>query len=411
MLRSPVVVFSMPDRGHFQRLTSLIRRLVDLDVPTHVFTHERFRDEVEAAGARFEDLFAGGSVDDADDESWPFPVRFVTFAERAAPEVGKAVHAIKPSLVIHDTFAVIGKVVARMLSLPHVNVCAGHQVLPAEFHEILRRHPQVHVSPRCVEAVESLRSRYGLRDAVPFWYVSAFSDDLNLYCEPPEFLAPEHRTVFEPVAFYGSFPDNESSARSNVEARPRPVDGHVRRAYVSFGTMIWPYRRKEALAALESIATAFSQRAIDTTISFGGAAIDDSARAALGRPGITLESYVDQARALGAADVFVTHHGLNSTHEAIRHGVPMISYPFVWDQPGMARTCERLDLATPLTDQPMGAVSVDDVLAAIDRIETNGGRMRSALAVALGWEDAVVAGRPAVVQRMLELGDGPPKRA
>ncbi len=132
----------MPDRGHFQRLTSLIRRFVDLDVPTHVFTHERFREEVEAAGARFEDLFATGSVDDADDESWPFPVRFVTFAERAAPDIGRAVRAIGPSLIVHDTFAVIGKVVAGMLSLPHVNVCAGHQVVPAEFHEILRRHPQ-----------------------------------------------------------------------------------------------------------------------------------------------------------------------------------------------------------------------------------------------------------------------------
>ena len=39
------------------------------------------------------------------------------------------------------------------------------------------------------------------------------------------------------------------------------------------------------------------------------------------------------------ADLFVTHHGLNSTHEAIFNRVPMLSYPFFWDQPGLAAEC------------------------------------------------------------------------
>ena len=137
---------------------------------------------------------------------------------------------------------------------------------------------------------------------------------LWLYCEPPEFLAPEHRTVFEPVAFYGSISGLRTPSRSGVAGRPRPVDGHLRRAYA----LIWHdvpvgTAGKEALAALESIAAGMSHRGIETTsVSFGGSPIDDAARLALGRPGITLESYVDQARALDTADVFVTHHGFTS---------------------------------------------------------------------------------------------------
>ena len=394
----------MPDRGHFNRLRSVIGRLVQLGAPTHVFTDRRFQPDVEAAGARFGDLFAGGSIESADDESWPFPVRFVTFAASAAERVCREVSAIGAALVVHDTFAVIGKVVARRLGLPHVNVCAGHQVVPAEFQEIMRRHPRVHVSTRCRDAIAWLRSTCGLTDVSPFWYVSAFSDDLNLYCEPPEFLASEHRAVFEPVAFYGSLPDREPDTSDGMPAARRsPPDGRVRRAYVSFGTVIWNSRTREALAALEAIAAALSRRRIETTISLGGAEIDAETRVALARPGVVVASFVDQVAELATAGVFITHHGLNSTHEAIHHRVPMISYPFFWDQPGMARTCERLGLATPLGEGAMSAVTVDHVLGAIDRIERNRDAMRAALDLAAGWEEAVIRGRPAVLRRMLEI--------
>jgi zeaxanthin glucosyltransferase len=169
--------------------------------------------------------------------------------------------------------------------------------------------------------------------------------------------------------------------------------------------VIWNSRTREALAAFEAVAAALSLRRIETTISLGGAQIDAEARVAIARPGVVVASFVDQAAELATADVFITHHGLNSTHEAIHHRVPMISYPFIWDQPGMARTCERLGLATPLGDGAMSAVNVDHVLGAIDRIERNGDAMRAALDLAAGWEDAVVRGRPAVLRRMLEIGD------
>ena len=48
--------------------------------------------------------------------------------------------------------------------------------------------------------------------------------------------------------------------------------------------------------------------------------------------------------------VFVTHHGLNSTHEAIYHRTPMLSYPFFGDQPYLANRCRDLGLSVPLVD-------------------------------------------------------------
>ena len=36
------------------------------------------------------------------------------------------------------------------------------------------------------------------------------------------------------------------------------------------------------------------------------------------------------------ADAFVTHSGMNSTHEALFHKMSMVSYPIFADQPGLA---------------------------------------------------------------------------
>jgi MGT family glycosyltransferase len=399
-----VAMFCMPDRGHFQRLRSVIAGLSGLGARPHVFTHRQFEAEVRRAGGAFVDLFEGRSVEEADDESWPFPVRFTSFAARYLDEILRDVDAVNPRLVIHDTFAVVGGVVARLRGVPHVNVCAGHSVVPDRFLPIVREHPRVRVSSRCHDAVAALRAR-GIDTASPFAYVSAFSRDLNLYCEPPAFLDPAERPAFEPLAFYGSLP---STDEWNRPAEPDPLfgdgDGEALKIYVSFGTVVWSYRQAEALAALRALADAFSRRAdVRAVISLGGAEVGPAARATLERPGIRVQRYVDQWRLLQQADLFVTHHGLNSTHEAILHGVPMISYPFVWDQPGLAQTCARLGLAVPLVPTPMGAVEVADVDAALATVERTGPEMRASLARAREWERAVVANRPAVLRQMLDL--------
>jgi hypothetical protein len=75
---------------------------------------------------------------------------------------------------------------------------------------------------------------------------------------------------------------------------------------------------------------------------------------------------------LGEASLFLTHHGLNSTHEAIFQRVPMLSYPFFGDQPGARARTQELGLAVPLVDDspdlpPRSLVSPADVLAALAR--------------------------------------------
>ena len=112
---------------------------------------------------------------------------------------------------------------------------------------------------------------------------------------------------------------------------------------------------------------------------------------------------MDQWAALARADVFVTHHGLNSTHEAIFHGVPMISYPISWDQPGLARRCRELGLAIPLAEEERAAVGPEEVEAALAAFARGRDALRRRLLEAAGWERDVVARRGAVVDRVMAL--------
>ena len=175
---------------------------------------------------------------------------------------------------------------------------------------------------RCSTATES-------KNASPFSYVDGAQPvTSNVYCEPPEFLTPEERRAFEPIAFQGSLPGAESPPD------PERDSAGGLRVYVSFGSVVWRYWEAEALA-MSAISEAIGREGDLTAVfSLGGADPDGEAVRTIERPGVAVRPWVDQRTELREADAFITHHGLNSTHEAIRELVPMLSYPFFSDQPG-----------------------------------------------------------------------------
>jgi hypothetical protein len=81
----------------------------------------------------------------------------------------------------------------------------------------------------------------------------------------------------------------------------------------------------------------------------------------------------------------------------------MVSYPFFSDQPGLAARCQELRLAEPLAEELRGTVTTRDIYAALERVQNRLGTIRQKLAEARAWELAVMARRPAVIERILGL--------
>jgi hypothetical protein len=76
------------------------------------------------------------------------------------------------------------------------------------------------------------------------------------------------------------------------------------------------------------------------------------------------------------------------------------------DQPYLAAKCRALGLAVPLTDSPRGDFEADRVRCALAHLSRERDSMRAALLKAREWELAVIAARPAVHRRILELAGG-----
>jgi len=394
-------MFCMPEDGHFKLLRPLISDFAQSGFAVHVFTHRRYGPEVERAGGIPVDLFAKYPLERADSESVPVPCRYVSFAGTFAEQVVEALKRLRPVLVVYETFAVIGRLAARLLGVPYVNVSPCHNLDPARYLPMLRVDPRVAISERCHRAVETLRERYALGDASPFSYITGLSPYLNICCEPPAFLTEEERKVFEPVSFYGTLPSPADSGERSTRSDDDPERVRI---YVCFGTVAPKYYAGAALGVFQAVSECLeSMPQARALISLGGIAFEAEALRRLARPNVTVVDYADQWRALGEADLFVTHHGINSTHEAIYQRVPMLSYPFFADQPALAERCREFGLAIPLAGSLRGAVSAQQVRAGLGQVAANRESLSASLERARGWELEAIAGRPAVLQRILSL--------
>lgn len=396
-----VVLVCMSQQGHVQRTLPVIEALVARGCHVHVFTGVEFARSVAGFGARFHDLFAEGPLESVDGESIPRASRFVTFAVQRFSAVRRRIAALRPDLLVYDTFAIIARLIARDLSLPAVNLCAGHAMVPSRFLRDLAADPQARTSAACHRAVAALRDEYDLPDASPFSFVDGISEVLNLYAEPPQFLEAGDRQAFQPLAFFGSL----CRAMLDSPSVPRRVgsDRRLRRVLVSFGTVVWRYHPALVEARLRGLAAGLAESGCELLISTGGYSLSTETATVLETVGARVHSWLDQRAVLQEVDALVTHQGLNSTHEAIWYGVPLLSCPFFSDQPSLARRCQELGLAVPLVNAPSDPIDPETVRRALRSLELDADGFRQRLEVARGWEMETIAARPAVVERLLAL--------
>jgi UDP:flavonoid glycosyltransferase YjiC (YdhE family) len=345
-------------------------------------------------------------MDVPDGTSLPVPMRNVSFAGHWGQEIAREVATLRPGLVIHDTFAVIGRVVAFHLCLPRVNMRAGHNLEPNRALAALNESNAVHVSDACLRSVQMLREEHGIPDATPFSYFIDNSAELNICSEPPEFLPPDQRGPFEPLEFFGSCWEPGAAPGGNSDEPFGPSAEDCLRVYVAFGTAAWMMMPEQTGALLDVLADGMAAYPnLRGLISVGSGPFDNVDPERFRRANVRVAPYVDQIGVLGHATAFVTHHGLNSTHEAIFNRVPMISCPLFGDQPVLAARCQAFGLAVPL--MPDGAAgrlpTIADVHRVLDRIQAEDAVLRSRMAEAQAWEAGVMRRRPAVLRRIVGM--------
>ncbi|GGZ70864.1 nucleotide disphospho-sugar-binding domain-containing protein [Streptomyces echinoruber] len=316
-----------------------------------------------------------------------------------------AVAAFRPDAVLYDVFSVHGIIAARTLRVPSASLVTfpGYGALGEDF---ALQHGRPH--PALDEASDAYRRMYGtdllgegfLPTLFPSADLSVVTAAEELSREPDE-TTPRLLDALKPFldtcvhvgaaqghARYVPSPGApEQSGRPERHRADFPFELLQRakrdgRAVVLFslGTVLTDFRfgtpvggaptgRDFLRAMLGHLTTALGGRADLTVVAAVGTRL--SAEEEPRWPGnFLVRDFLPQREILDRyADVFVTHHGMNSTTEAILAGVPMVSLPGVGDQLANARTAvERGAAVAPWdVDDPYATVTAERLARAVDQ--------------------------------------------
>ncbi|HEX7745186.1 MAG TPA: nucleotide disphospho-sugar-binding domain-containing protein [Micromonosporaceae bacterium] len=261
------------------------------------------------------------------------------------PECLRIAREYDPSLVVYDFCALEGHFVGRLSGIPYWCSIPG-MVGPFAHRSYLVENLMSRANQR---AIATLEGRYRLD--VPQSDVEVISNCLHLPGQVN--LLWSYPAVTPP-----RFRDNRGPAR--YEFVGYLSDGHRRPAagtalpliYLSFGTEVmdnlWADQEETRTGVRRCVAgltRLWRPGEVDVVFATQGKRILDSYP-----PNWTVRDRVDQQKVLSRADVFVTHGGSNSFHEAVLHRVPMVVVPFFGDQVLVARRAEELGIGVDLGD-------------------------------------------------------------
>lgn len=353
-----VAFFSIPAHGHTNPTLALVRALTARGSTVRYYTTEPFRAAVEEAGAVFVpfDAEKARPMSDADgarvSTDLAFSTELIVDLTLAADEwLARELTENRPDVIVGDSMAFWAKLAAKKYAIPFVSSTTtfafnrySARVIGqsgAGLWQFLRARPRI------ARQLKRLRAR-GYRVRSVFDIIANDNATETIVYTSPE-LQPCAETFSEKYHFVGPL---LRPARERFEKRAGAT-----LVYASLGTVV-------------NDAPSFYRACLD---SFGGDARYQLVLAVGGQTDIgalgeipencTVRARFDQMAVLAAADVFLTHCGMNSVSEALWHGLPLVLYPQTAEQRGVANRVAALGAGLPLAGTADIRRAVETVLA------------------------------------------------
>ncbi len=337
--KKKIIVFSPPFSGHLNVLKDLLSDHRDeFDFMLVVTGWKNI--PVNLDGLKVPVAVLGSSpLQDTDPALWTLP-RVAELLEECL-EITKK---FQPDLILYDFFSPEGYFAGKLLDIPYW--CSIPALMGPFTHQKYLRKKLI--SPGNQEAIKSLATRFGIRiDSEDIEMISDglhLPGEVNMVWSYPSVTPPDYQQNRSdvPYIFVGSTKEHKGYIPQEQHHRPR--------IYVSFGTVImnnlWDQQDETRIRLIEFITTLaqlWKDRPWDITFVSQGKKILDT----FPKNWRVFET-VDQVKMLSKSDVFLTHGGGNSFHEAIVKKVPMVVLPFFGDQPLVAKRVEQLGLGINL---------------------------------------------------------------
>lgn len=345
--------FCIPAHGHTNPTLGLVKTLTEAGHQIWYFSFEEFRTKIESAGATFIGCdgydFDMKDKDNADrvGKDKVFATELLVSSTLALDEMtSQAIEDIKPDIVVSDSMAFWGKLVAMKHDLPYVS-----STTTFAFNRYSAKYMQESIwdigkmlfaLPRIDKQLKRLREKgYPVKSLLD---IIQNDNDTNTIVYTSKYYQPCAETFSDRYHFIGP----------SMRPITRPVEKTADKTiYISMGTV------NQNKQFIRNCINALAQTDWQVIISMG----TDTDHFSELPENIQVYESVDQMAVLSIADAFITHCGMNSASEGLYYGVPLVLFPQTPEQNAVARRTEELGAGVRLK-----SIAEEDILDALTKV-------------------------------------------
>lgn len=324
--------FCIPAHGHTNPTLGLVRELTQAGHQVYYFSFEMFREKLERAGAVFIGCdgydFKMEDRENADrvGKDKVFATELLVSATLALDEMTtRKVAEIQPDLVVSDSVAFWGKLVAMKHGIPYVSStttfafnrysAAYMKESPWDIAKMLLAMPRIN------RQLGRLRERgYPVKSLLE---IVRNDNDTNTIVYTSKYFQPRSETFSERYRFIGP------SIRPVTSPIAKTAEKTV---YISMGTV------NQDREFYRNCIHALGKTDWQVILSMG----TNPERFDALPENVQVFKSVDQMAVLSVADAFITHCGMNSASEGLYFRVPLVLFPQTPEQGAVAKRTAEL---------------------------------------------------------------------
>jgi len=358
-----VLFINAGSEGHINPTIGVVQELISRGEEVVYFTIEAFRERIEKTGATVRTLdgqkFITAFISGGRNYLLERINGLLLTADIVIPSVLEQIEGEHFDYIIHDSMFGCGRLLAQILKLPAINSCTSFAQTKESFEKLLEQ-----LSKNIpTEVVKEINDEYqSLTAMVKEKYDVEIDSPYEVFCNPAPLTIVYTTREFQPFgeAFDQTykFIGPSLSTRLIQENFDLTAIQGKRPIYISLGTVF-----NQAIDFYKLCFKAFGNTDHTVVMSIG----EKSQLSDLGEipKNFIVKKYVPQTEVLKYTKLFITHGGMNSTHEGLYYGVPLIVIPQSADQPIIAGQVANIGAGIKLQ---MQGLTVNQLREAADHV-------------------------------------------
>ncbi|QHW32001.1 glycosyl transferase family 1 [Paenibacillus rhizovicinus] len=349
--------------GHINPTIGVVQELISRGEEVVYVCTEAFRERMEKTGASvrtFDGLsFIKAFISGGRNYVLERVNGLLLTADIVIPSVLEQIKGERFDYIIHDSMFGCGRLLAQMLKLPAISSCTSFAQSEASFDRMLEQF----TANVPADIAKPIADRYqSLTALMKEQYDVEIGSPYEVFCNPAPLTLVYTTKAFQPdgeafdhaYAFVGP----SIASRFTQESFDMAAIQGKNPIYISLGTVF-----NQSLDFYKRCFEAFGNTAHTVVLSIG----ERTRIADLGEipANFIVRNYVPQTEVLQYAKLFITHGGMNSTHEGLYYGVPLVVVPQSADQPIIAGQVENVGAGVQLQ---MSDLTADQLSEAADRV-------------------------------------------